>query len=730
MKFKQLSMLVLISLLCTLGFAQSQGEWIWQNPKPQGNRLTNIHVFGDGEIFAVGYHGTTLRSFNNGIDWDIKYSTLGPDVHQINRMQFVDENNGWALETEERTVYFTTNRGASWEIRTTNTIYYPTHFFALDDQRAWMTGVNHLISLTTDGGVTWTEYSIAPPAEFTAGGIFFLNQNEGWVVGANGTIGNNDYAKICHTMDGGLTWTELFTSPVENTAVGQVFFLDENIGWAGGTDATIMGTTDGGQTWSLQFHRPNTNYAILDLHFFDSSNGIAVGTDGLIVTTTNGGQTWEERNSTTEVWIRDISPANNSTIWGCGESGLLIRSDDGGINWSSVSQDVTTAYLACIEFSDEMTGWAGGPGDGLLFKTEDGGENWFVADSGEHPIYIIQFLDPLNGYRIEWYGQTYRTRDGGNTWEFTDILGRDGLCLNGFFADTSTGWLSRNYLGDGYIRKTTDGAQSWQTVFNTPEIWLWEIKFINNNIGWVCGGHNYTIQNQQGFIYKTTDGGLTWQEQVSNYSEPLYEIDFIDENIGWCVGAWGTMLKTTDGGENWNEVNTPFTDSFTEAILLDENTGWIIGNGGVGRTFDGGQSWETFTPPHGLYWIYGGAYFTSANNGWLVGSNGHILKFEGGTNSVSDDDKEIIPKDFVLFQNYPNPFNPTTKISWKSAVGSWQTLKIYDVLGNVVATLVDEFKPAGNYEIEFDASRLSSGIYFYQLQTDEYIQSRKMLLLK
>ena len=82
--------------------------------------------------------------------------------------------------------------------------------------------------------------------------------------------------------------------------------------------------------------------------FFDPNNGIAVGTDGLVVTTSNGGQTWEERNSTSEVWIRDISPANNSTIWGCGEAGLLIRSDDEGLNWSPVSHGVTTAHMTCI----------------------------------------------------------------------------------------------------------------------------------------------------------------------------------------------------------------------------------------------------------------------------------------------------------------------------------------------------------------------------------------------
>ena len=94
----------------------------------------------------------------------------------------------------------------------------------------------------------------------------------------------------------------------------------------------------------------------------------------------------------------------------------------------------------------------------------------------------------------------------------------------------------------------------------------------------------------------------------------------------------------------------------------------------------------------------------------------------------------INPYEFSLSQNYPNPFNPSTKISWQSPVGSWQTLKIYDVLGNLVATLVDEYKPAGNYEVEFNASSIkhqpSSGIYFYQLKTGSFIETKKMILIK
>ncbi|AFH48082.1 Peptidase S8/S53 subtilisin kexin sedolisin [Ignavibacterium album JCM 16511] len=86
--------------------------------------------------------------------------------------------------------------------------------------------------------------------------------------------------------------------------------------------------------------------------------------------------------------------------------------------------------------------------------------------------------------------------------------------------------------------------------------------------------------------------------------------------------------------------------------------------------------------------------------------------------------------EFRLMENYPNPFNPSTKISWQSPVGSWQTLKVYDMLGREVATLVDEYRQAGNYEIEFNASNLPSGVYISKPQAGEFVQNKKMILTK
>jgi hypothetical protein len=91
---------------------------------------------------------------------------------------------------------------------------------------------------------------------------------------------------------------------------------------------------------------------------------------------------------------------------------------------------------------------------------------------------------------------------------------------------------------------------------------------------------------------------------------------------------------------------------------------------------------------------------------------------------------ELIPTVYSLEQNYPNPFNPSTVISWQSPVGSRQTIKVYDILGSEVATLIDEYREAGKYEVEFNAASLSSGIYFYKLKVGSFTQTMKMVLLK
>jgi hypothetical protein len=167
---------------------------------------------------------------------------------------------------------------------------------------------------------------------------------------------------------------------------------------------------------------------------------------------------------------------------------------------------------------------------------------------------------------------------------------------------------------------------------------------------------------------------------------------FPDANIGYAVGLNGIILKTTNAGTTWS----PQLSGTSQHLRS--------------------------------------VYFTDGTTGYAVGENGTIIKItSGGSTSVISTPglaDKIIPVAFTLEQNYPNPFNPTTSIGYQLSANSFTTLKIYDMIGREVATLVNEAKEAGTYTAQFDGARFSSGIYFARLSSLGKTQMRKLLLLK
>lgn len=123
------------------------------------------------------------------------------------------------------------------------------------------------------------------------------------------------------------------------------------------------------------------------------------------------------------------------------------------------------------------------------------------------------------------------------------------------------------------------------------------------------------------------------------------------------------------------------------------------------------------------------------NGGVIYAGLGPLNLYFNSSNLTTDVEENFISlENYALYQNYPNPFNPTTKIVWQSPVSGWQTLKVYDVLGNEVTTLVNEYRDAGRNEVEFHSAignrQLASGVYYYQLKIDQFIQTKKMMLIK
>ena len=116
-------------------------------------------------------------------------------------------------------------------------------------------------------------------------------------------------------------------------------------------------------------------------------------------------------------------------------------------------------------------------------------------------------------------------------------------------------------------------------------------------------------------------------------------------------------------------------------------------------------------------------------NGYKIGFITHILNIYYTVTGVNEN-TNFNPQNFRLEQNYPNPFNPSTMIRYEIPERSFVTLKVFDVLGNLIATVVNEELPVGSYEVKFKAANLPSAVYFYRLQTDSFVSSKKMLLLK
>jgi hypothetical protein len=196
--------------------------------------------------------------------------------------------------------------------------------------------------------------------------------------------------------------------------------------------------------------------------------------------------------------------------------------------------------------------------------------------------------------------------------------------------------------------------------------------------------------------------------------EYLNSVSFTDANTGTAVGEHRTILRTTDGGETWTSQTNPFSGTgqfFRSVSFTDANHGTVVGaNGVILHTTDGGTNWATQTS--GTTKSLHAVFFTDANTGTIVGANGIILRTVDvwRTTDVKSDRPEI-PSCFALEQNYPNPFNPSTTIRYQLSVASQVSMKIYDIIGREVITLVDETRPAGFYHVVWNAAGLPGGVY-------------------
>ena len=382
--------------------------------------------------------------------------------------------------------------------------------------------------------------------------------------------------------------------------------------------------------------------------------------------------------------------------------------------WAIKSIDSLNNYFwfTDVSFANENAGYILNQGNNLIFKTTDGGDSWIENYPGYYLTKIFCF-DSVNVFALSDYG-IIKTTNGGLSWDYKDV-GAGYSLLDLFFTDVNTGYV----VGyNGIIFKTTNSGNSWAALTSGTYYSLYAVYFADANNGWASGDF--------GIILKTSNGGSSWTSQISGTTNLLNHIFFVDSENGYAVDQWNGIVKTTNGGTSWNIYFTGLY-GIRDISFINKNDGVLIGGyqGEILLTIDAGINW---VPQKSGTLNYLNAVSKAGNNWIVVGDYGTILK--STYNIVSVEKMDEYPTTYKLIQNYPNPFNPSTKISWQLPVGSHTKLIVYDMLGNEVAILVDEEKPAGTYEVEFEALHLSSGVYFYRIQSGNFIQTRKMILVK
>lgn len=317
----------------------------------------------------------------------------------------------------------------------------------------------------------------------------------------------------------------------EDRRLTDVFFINQNTGWAVGAAGIILYTCNGGETWDIQ--KSGTDYELESVHFVDELNGWVVGGNiraprmkhfidrdigamGIILHTNDGGNTWTPQLMGDARWFYDVFFIDTRCGWAAGEYGLIMATNDGGETWK-IQMSGSLKWLHKIHFINRNNGWIACEDEEVLI-TSDGGINWNKVKT------------PLHQDTHDWAGSLYAV----------------------WFADEFTGWTAGR---NGNLFKTTDGGETWLTEKIPVNKKIKElvdfkdVQFINKKIGWA-------VSSLGGIVFYTKNGGETWKTAHTNNLNWLHALCFTDSRNGWAVGERGTILNTEDGGKTWNKQKT------------------------------------------------------------------------------------------------------------------------------------------------------------------------------
>ena len=398
-----------------------------------------------------------------------------------------------------------------------------------------------------------------------------------------------------------------------------------------------------------------------------------------------------------------------------------------------------TSKINAVYFENSQTGWSVGD-SGKIIKTTNGGTNWFLLISGTTKnLKSLSFTSKDNAFTVGDSGIVLNTTNGGITWIYANFPNHNYYFSSVFFVNDLIGYIGgtpNDFLSISKIFKTSNGGDSWDSL-SAEASFVKAIYFINPVIGWIIQVYNAGgVQH----ISKTMDGGLNWSYQFS-YSH-LNTVFFFNTLNGWTSGdgSGPTVFTTTNGGSSWNPCLFCGLSPVHSFFFIDSLKGWGASEGGIINTTNAGTNWIVQNNNHPLV-IYNSIFFTDSLTGWVVGDSGTILKTTtGGVLTNFTNTSTEIPDKYYLSQNYPNPFNPTTNLEFGIPASRGESelrfvsLKVFDILGKEVATLVSAKLNPGIYKVNFDGSNLPSGVYIYKLISEGsngvLSDTKRMVLLK
>ncbi len=469
----------------------------------------------------------------------------------------------------------------------------------------------------------------------------------------------------------------------------------------------------------IQHTLPYNGFAYT-LAFFNANNGISFGHTDIDFTenifyTTNSGLNWIQAGCPPGIRaIVDAQYVNSLLVYACGAENFHF-----GIN-KGMSND----FISCPDYIRQKMLSEGKREFFNLYKSAflkstDSGLSWMKVgafDTLTGYVNSIHFLNANTGYALIDTNPSQRTK---------------------FF-------------------KTTNGGANWQIVhYFDPELEVENLVFLNANTGFAIGNILFPMKNRKspqfnddvGRIFKTIDGGLNWT--TLSFAPQISSLTFMNQTTGIAMGNSNGfenyIFKTTNAGSNWFNTLTfssrrmlkvkslPNTGTAFASGFLIDTINLVITKFTTAKTTDFGANWiindlnpAAYLP--GLALVNENIFFTSGR----AEGNYHAIIFKstnGGNVFVSQTGTEL-PSSFKLYQNYPNPFNPSTRINFDISKPGFVKISVYNLLGREVSVSVNEYLNTGSYTTGWDASAHPSGVYFYKLESGNYSETKKMLLLK